>query len=106
MSKSSKVLEPTGLIDNAGGTQIRRDVSDLLNLGIEAILIDFSNITFMDSSGLGALVATLQQVRKQESQLYLCSLNDQVSIILELTKMDKIFDILPDRAGFDSTIQS
>ena len=106
MSKSSKVLEPTGLIDNAGGTQIRRDVSDLLNLGIEAILIDFSNITFMDSSGLGALVATLQQVRKQESQLYLCSLNDQVSIILELTKMDKIFDILPDRAAFDSTIQS
>lgn len=106
MSKSSKVLEPTGLIDNAGGTQIRRDVSDLLKLGIEAILIDFSNITFMDSSGLGALVATLQQVRKQESQLYLCSLNDQVSIILELTKMDKIFDILPDRAGFDSTIQS
>lgn len=106
MSKSSKVLEPTGLIDNAGGTQIRRDVSDLLELGIEAILIDFSNITFMDSSGLGALVATLQQVRKQESQLYLCSLNDQVSIILELTKMDKIFDILPDRAGFDSTIQS
>lgn len=106
MSKSSKVLEPTGLIDNAGGTQIRRDVSDLLKLGIEAILIDFSNITFMDSSGLGALVATLQQVRKQESQLYLCSLNDQVSIILELTKMDKIFDILPDRAAFDSTIQS
>ena len=106
MSKSSKVLEPTGLIDNAGGTQIRRDVSDLLELGIEAILIDFSNITFMDSSGLGALVATLQQVRKQESQLYLCSLNDQVSIILELTKMDKIFDILPDREAFDSTIQS
>ena len=106
MSKSSKVLEPTGLIDNAGGTQIRRDVSDLLKLGIEAILIDFSNITFMDSSGLGALVATLQQVRKQESQLYLCSLNDQVSIILELTKMDKIFDILSDRAAFDSTIQS
>jgi len=106
MSKSSKVLEPTGLIDNAGGTQIRRDVSDLLELGIEAILIDFSNITFMDSSGLGALVATLQQVRKQESQLYLCSLNDQVSIILELTKMDKIFYILPDRAAFDSTIQS
>ena len=106
MSKSSKVLEPTGLIDNAGGTQIRRDVSDLLKLGIEAILIDFSNITFMDSSGLGALVATLQQVRKQESQLYLCSLNDQVSIILELTKMDKIFDILPDRAAFDLAIQS
>lgn len=106
MSKSSKVLEPSGLIDNEGGTQIRRDVSDLLELGIEAILIDCTNITFMDSSGLGALVATLHHVRKQEAQLYLCSLNDQVGIILELTKMDKIFDILPDRAAFDLAIQS
>ncbi len=105
MTKSSKVLAPEGLIDSAGGTQLRREISDLLNLGVEAILIDFSNITFMDSSGLGALVATLQQVRKQEAQLYLCSLNDQVSIILELTKMDKIFDILPDRAAFDLAIQ-
>jgi anti-anti-sigma factor len=60
----------------------------------------------MDSSGLGALVAILQQVRKKEAHLYLCSINDQVQIILELTKMDKIFDVLTDRAAFDLAIQS
>jgi len=106
MSKSSRVLEPIGLIDNAGGTQIRREVSDLLEAGIEMILLDLTNITFMDSSGLGALVAILQQVRKKEAHLYLCSINDQVQIILELTKMDKIFDVLTDRAAFDLAIQS
>ncbi|MCY7333785.1 MAG: STAS domain-containing protein [Pseudanabaena sp. CAN_BIN31] len=106
MSKSSRVLEPVGLIDNAGGTQLRREVSELIELGIETILIDFTNITFMDSSGLGALVDILQRVRKNESELYLCSLNDQVQIIMELTKMDKVFNLLPDRAAFDRVIQS
>jgi hypothetical protein len=38
------------------------------------------------------------------AKLYLCSLNDQIKIILELTKMDKVFDILPDREAFDAAI--
>lgn len=101
MSKSSKILEPTGLIDNAGGTQLRREVSELLDADIEAILIDFANISFMDSSGLGAIVTILQRVRTKGANLYLCSLNDQVKMIMELTKMDKVFDILPDRTAFD-----
>ena len=101
MSKSSKILEPTGLIDNAGGTQLRREVSELLDADIEAILIDFANISFMDSSGLGAIVTILQRVRTKGANLYLCSLNDQVKMIMELTKMDKVFDILPDRLAFD-----
>jgi anti-anti-sigma factor len=106
MSKSSRVLEPVGLIDNAGGTQLRREVSDLLELGIKVISIDFTNINFMDSSGLGALVAILQQVRKNESELYLCSLNEQVQMIMELTKMDKVFNLLPDLAALDTAIQN
>lgn len=104
MSKSSKILEPTGLIDNAGGTQLRREVSELLDADIEAILIDFANISFMDSSGLGAIVTILQRVRTKGANLYLCSLNDQVKMIMELTKMDKVFDILPDRTAFDRTL--
>lgn len=106
MSNSSKVLAPEGLIDNAGGTQLRREVSELIDAGIETILIDFTNITFMDSSGLGAIVAILQRVRTKSANLYLCSLNDQVKMIMELTKMDKVFDILTDRAAFDLTMEN
>ncbi len=104
MSKSSKILEPAGLIDNAGGTQLRYEVSELLDAGIDTILIDFTSISFMDSSGLGAIVGILQLVRTKGANLYLCSLNDQVKMIMELTKMDKVFDILPDRAAFDLTL--
>jgi anti-sigma B factor antagonist len=106
MSAALRVLEPTGLIDNAGGSQLRREVADLLEAGIEIILLDLANITFMDSSGLGALVAILQGVRTKNAKLYLCSLNDQLQIIMELTKMDKVFDIYPDRSAFDLAMES
>ena len=101
MNDSISVFKPEGSIDTAGGAQIRQDVSDRLEAGVETILIDLTNISFMDSSGLGAMVVTLQRVRSKGAKLYLCSVNDQLKIILELTKMDKVFDILPDRAAFD-----
>jgi anti-anti-sigma factor len=104
MNESVSVFEPEGIIDSAGGGQLRQDVSDRLESGVETILLDLTNISFMDSSGLGAMVATLQRVRSRGAKLYLCSLNDQIKIILELTKMDKIFDILPDRAAFEAAI--
>lgn len=104
MNKSISVFEPEGIIDTAGGAQIRQDVGDSLEAGVETVLLDLTNISFMDSSGLGAMVTTLQRVRAKGAKLYLCSLNDQITIILELTKMHKVFDILPDRAAFDALI--
>ncbi|MEE3716023.1 STAS domain-containing protein [Tumidithrix elongata RA019] len=106
MRESVRVLEPVGLMDSNGSAQVRREVADLLDVGVEALLIDFKNITFIDSSGLGTLVAILVRARSKRTNLYLCSLNDQANILLELTKMDKVFNIFPDRATFDREIEN
>lgn len=105
MQESIRVLEPKGILDGTGGNQIRQEVTDILEAGVETILIDLANISFMDSSGLGAIVATLQRVRTKGAKLYLCSLNDQLRIIMELTKMDQVFDILPDRSAFNIAME-
>jgi anti-anti-sigma regulatory factor len=44
MKESIRVIEPEGIIDSANGNQIRRDVGDHLDAGVETILIDFTNI--------------------------------------------------------------
>lgn len=51
----------------------------------------------MDSSGFGALVSVLKRVREHGKQLYLCNLNSQVRIVLELTGTEKVFKIFPDQ---------
>lgn len=104
MSDAVLVLEPKNIIDSVAGTQIRQEVGEKLNEGVKIILIDLTHITFMDSSGLGAMVATLQGVRAKDAELYLCSLNDQIKILMDLTKMNSVFKILPDRSAFDKAI--
>jgi anti-sigma B factor antagonist len=106
MSSKIEVLEPSGILDSVTGNKVRNDVADLILAGVDIVLIDFKDITFMDSSGLGALVATLQKVRAADRKLYLCSLNDQVIIVLDLTKMLQVFETFESRAAFDAAIST
>ncbi|MEE3718039.1 STAS domain-containing protein [Tumidithrix elongata RA019] len=106
MSQSVQVLEPEGIIDTSGGNKIRSGVNTFLDLGAKWILIDLKNITFMDSAGLRAIVAIQQLVRAKGAKLYLCSLEDQLQIALELAKMENFFEILPDRAAFDRLLEN
>lgn len=55
------------------------------------ILMDLSSVTFMDSSGLGAMVAALKSVKGRK--LELCSLMPAVEKVFRLTRMDKVFPL-------------
>ncbi len=56
----------------------------------------------MNSSGMGALVATLKAVKAEGGELALCSLSDQVRIIFELSRMNHIFQVFSDRQEFEA----
>ena len=60
----------------------------------------------MNSSGIGALVATLKAVRATQAEMYLCSLGEQLQMIFQLTKMDKVFKIFTNRDEFEQNIMS
>ncbi|WP_201295824.1 STAS domain-containing protein [Cyanobium sp. Copco_Reservoir_LC18] len=91
------ILKPSGLLDAQSGADLRTSIAALLQETPGDILIDCQGIDFMDSSGFGALVAVLKRVREHGKQLYLCSLNSQVRIVLELTGTEKVFTIFPDQ---------
>jgi anti-sigma B factor antagonist len=101
MSESIRILEPQDMFDATGGGRVHAEVLALLETGTESILIDLKNITFMDSLGLRMMVTIQQLTRDKGTKLYFCSLQDQVRIVLELSKMEKFFDILPDRLAFN-----
>ncbi len=98
------VLKPTGVFDGVLARGFRHDITDCLHGGSTLILVDFQSVTFMDSSGLGALVMALKSVRAKGGKLFLCSLNDQVRLLFELTRMDQVFNILPDAAAFENQV--
>lgn len=95
------VIRPTELMDGISANQLRREIGNLLDDGAKNILVDLQDVTFMNSSAIGTLVATYKKVREKGSTLSLCSLNDQVRLIFELTKMNHLFDIFIDRQDFE-----
>jgi anti-anti-sigma factor len=106
MTQNIQVVEAEGILDGNRATQIRREISECLQKKADIILLDFKAVTFIDSSGLGALVAALKTVRSAEAQLYICSICDQVKILFELTSMNRVFQVFPDRATFEKEILS
>ena len=86
-------------MDNNKAVSFRRQIIEGAKQA-SMVLVDFSQVTFMDSSGLGALVLARKEVRNAGSQLYLCSLNHQLQMLFELTSMDQIFDIFSDQEEF------
>lgn len=98
------VIEPSGILDGTQTTSFRQQVDTALEKGVKILLIDLKDITFVDSSGLGVLVACLKNARTAGCQMYVCSINDQIRMLFELTSMDRVFEIFEDRAAFEAAI--
>ncbi|WP_448564585.1 STAS domain-containing protein [Trichothermofontia sp.] len=105
MTSLIHLIQPSGILNGSIGSQIREEVTAVIGQGVDAILVDLSQVTFVDSSGLGALVACLKLARTARCQLAICGLNDQVKMLLELTSMDRVFSIFPNRVAFEAAIE-
>lgn len=101
-----KVIQPSGVIDATKSQEFREKITNTLNSGAKIVLVDFKDVTFMDSSGLGALVLAFKTLRAAESKLVVCSMNEQVRILFELTGMDKIFDVFANADEFNKSVGS
>jgi anti-anti-sigma factor len=99
-----RLIQPTGILDGTKTPQFRQEVSELLQQGTQIIVVDLQDVTFMDSSGLGTLVLSLKTVQDAGAQLYLCSINEQIKILFQLTNMEKVFQIFGDRGEFKEKI--
>jgi anti-sigma B factor antagonist len=76
----------------------REAMLERIELGQHKIVLDLSSVGFLDSSGLGAVVAVLKHLG-QRGCLYLCGVTPAVMAVLRLTRMDRVFRTFPTRAA-------
>ncbi len=74
----------------------KRTVTRLLEEGHVHLLVDLGKVGFLDSSGLGALVRALTNSQKEGGQTKLLHAGPQVMKLLEMTKLDSVFEIHED----------
>lgn len=76
----------------ANATAFKNEVIALVEDGASQIIIDFSAVSFLDSSGLGALVSVLKKVGHR-GDLVVSGLNGDVHQMFRVCRMDRVFSI-------------
>jgi anti-sigma B factor antagonist len=72
---------------------LREKVKSLVAEGKKKIVLNMDNITFIDSAGLGTLVASHHSAKGQGAALKLCHLGTKFQEVLQITKLMTIFDV-------------
>ncbi|MDZ8187650.1 MAG: STAS domain-containing protein [Nostoc sp. ChiSLP02] len=106
MKEEVKVIKLSGNLNATTSQEFRQSITKIIEVGVKIVLLDFQDVTFMDSSGLGALVLAFKTLRAADIKLVICSINEQVRILFELTNMDKIFEIFPTEEAFNQVLIS
>ncbi len=67
--------------------------------GCGVLHLDMSAVSYIDSSGLSALVSVMKSVQKQEGAFALVNISDEVLTLLELTRLHEVFTIFNTEQG-------
>jgi anti-sigma B factor antagonist len=83
---------PGDELDASNVAEFKRDIAPILQVETEVVL-DLSRLRFVDSSGMGAILSCLRQLRAKGGDLKLCGMTRPVRTVFELVRMHRIFDI-------------
>lgn len=72
---------------------LREKVKSMIAAGKKKIVLNMNNITFIDSAGLGTLVAAHHSARTQGVTMKLCHLGSKFQEVLQITKLLTVFDV-------------
>ncbi|MGD0999105.1 MAG: STAS domain-containing protein [Candidatus Brocadiia bacterium] len=85
------LVSPHGRIGEAEAHPFQRELLALADQGATKIIVDLSDVSFMTSSSLGALMVVHKRVRPQGGYVRLASPQPLVHRVLEITKLTRLF---------------
>jgi anti-anti-sigma factor len=91
------VIAISGRIDSYTSPMIEQELETLLSEGHCNIIVDFSDVSYLSSSGMLVFINTEKKCRfKDQGKVLLSTVPDQVLSSLKLAGFDQIFEIYPD----------
>ena len=91
------LVEVNGELIVGNRENFKQVVLERLNAGDRKFVVDFQESSYIDSSGLGALVSLSRKIRELGGALRLAGLNEDLRTLFELTKLDTLFQISDSR---------
>lgn len=87
------VVDVTGKITLGESTEILKDkVNSLVNQGHTDLVLNLAGVSYMDSAGLGVMMAAYATAKRQGGNVKLLSLTKRITDLLSITKLSTIFE--------------
>ena len=86
-----RVLDVVGEIDVYTAPQFKEAVNSILEAGQNHLLINMAGVTYMDSSGFGALLSATKRLKPKGGTVNLVKCNSAIDRILRITRLNQIF---------------
>ncbi len=90
------IYRMTGDIDINTSPDVKKSFDKTMVAKKGKVVINLKDVGYVDSSGLATLVEILKNLRSYGGKLKLTNLSGKVKGLFEITKLDKLFDILPE----------
>jgi anti-sigma B factor antagonist len=87
------LVAPTGELDVATAPELRTALVDAVASPLPGVVVDLSQVSFIDSSGLGVLVGGLKRARTNGQWMRLVCPSDGIVRLFEITGLTKVFDL-------------
>ncbi|MBI2818034.1 MAG: anti-sigma factor antagonist [Acidobacteria bacterium] len=105
LTTSSRQVDGVTVVDVTGrivlgeeSSTLRESLKSLAANGQKKVLLNLAGVTYIDSSGLGALVSGFTTITGQQGQMKLVNLTNKVHDLLQITKLLTVFEVYTDEA--------
>lgn len=91
--EDSVIIAPEGEVDLSNSRELQLELKRVLKTKPTRLVVDLSQVLYMDSSGVATLVEAMQIARRQSTDLVLCTLQPKVQSVFEIARLDRVFRI-------------
>src|SRR3954453_19835402 len=103
---TTHVVDVAGEVDLYSAPELKERVLSAIDAGKTRIVVDLSKTTFIDSTTLGVLVGARKRLREYDGALAVVCADEEKLNLFEMTGLDRVFSIHPDRAAAIAAVQS
>lgn len=89
------IVAATGEVDVHSAAKLRTELGDLVRVGRHHLIVDLERVTYLDASGMGALVGALKMTRAHRGTVRVVCTQDSILRLLQITGLTDVFPIHP-----------
>lgn len=93
------IIDIHGEVTGAAETPLMNAYDEASKSGVRTLIINFSDLEYMNSSGIGLLVTLLIRVNRQKQRMFSYGLSDHYQQIFQLTRLNEAIGIYPDESS-------